>query len=219
MLYYTLWFGESQHLFLIFFIFIFFIFCIFIWCNFVQCFFYFWQRISDLGCLIVDAAVYTVEISSEWTGFSFFQVFFLPFPIFGRFLVRSWACAWTNQTFTYHFTFLFSLFIIWKQAGQFPDQPEKNLIHNKCRNPAGDLLDLVKTPQTSTIGQPTPLQAVQSTDRKPPETQAPPDIRQPEAPHSAQWQRSHPVCWRTGETLPLPVLLTGKYRYWSAQFP
>ena len=139
MLYYTLWFGESQHLFLIFFIFIFFIFCIFIWCNFVQCFFYFWQRISDLGCLIVDAAVYTVEISSEWTGFSFFQVFFLPFPIFGRFLVRSWACAWTNQTFTYHFTFLFSLFIIWKQADQFPDQPEKNLIHNKCqadiRNP------------------------------------------------------------------------------------
>ena len=125
MLYYTLWFGESQHLFLIFFIFIFFIFCIFIWCNFVQCFFYFWQRISDLGCLIVDAAVYTVEISSEWTGFSFFQVFFLPFPIFGRFLVRSWACAWTNQTFTYHFTFLFSLFIIWKQADLFTDQPDK----------------------------------------------------------------------------------------------
>ena len=88
------------------------------------------------------------------------------------------------------------LFLIYymKTGRSVSDQPEKNLIHNKCRNPAGDLLDLVKTPQTSTIGQPTPLQAVQSTDRKPPETQAPPDIRQPEAPHSAQWQRSHPVC-------------------------
>ena len=58
MLYYTLWFEESQHLFLIFFIFY-----IFIWCNFVQCFFCVCQRISDPNCLVFDTAVYSIEIS------------------------------------------------------------------------------------------------------------------------------------------------------------
>ena len=75
MLYYTLWFEESQHLFLIFF---FFIFYIFIWCNFVQWFFYFWQRISDLGSLAVNAAAYRMEILLHGSEFSFFQNLWPP---------------------------------------------------------------------------------------------------------------------------------------------
>lgn len=78
MLYYTLWFEESQHLFLIFFIFFFFIFYIFIWCNFIQHFFHFRQRISDMGSLAVNAAAYRMEILLQGSEFSFFQNLWPP---------------------------------------------------------------------------------------------------------------------------------------------
>ena len=97
MLYYTLWFEESQHLFLIFFIFFFFIFYIFIWCNFVQWFFYFWQRISDLKCLAFDAAFYTVKISTEWVGFSFFQTLFSPLSLYRS---GSFSCRFVYSCLT-----------------------------------------------------------------------------------------------------------------------
>ena len=97
MLYYTLWFEESQHLFLIFFIFFFFIFYIFIWCNFVQWFFYFWQRISDLKCLSFDAAFYTVEISTEWVRFSFFQTLSSPLSLYRS---GSFSCRFVYSCLT-----------------------------------------------------------------------------------------------------------------------
>mgnify|MGYP006912976104 CR=1 FL=1 len=123
--------------------------------------------------------------------------------------LHCWGFAGRNRIFFFSsFLSPFSLFIIWKQAGQFPDQPEKNLIHNKF-----------KTLRTSTTAQPAPLQAPRSADPKSPGMPEHHGIRQLEVPHSAQWQRPRPVCWRTGETLPLPVLLTGRYRYWSAQLP
>ena len=97
MLYYTLWFEESQHLFLIFFIFFFFIFYIFIWCNFVQWFFYFWQWISDLECLAFDTTFYTIEISPEWIGFSFFQTLSSPLSLYRS---GSFSCRFIHSCLT-----------------------------------------------------------------------------------------------------------------------